>query len=267
MIKSLDIRTGCSGWSYSRWVGPFYPRGTRPSDYLKVYSSVFDTVEIDSSFYARPGTDIVEKWRDSVPEDFRFTAKMPQMITHDLRLRNSTDEAKNFLESMKVLGEKLAIILIQLPPSLKFNEGFKRLSSLLDALPNEFRYSVEVRDPSWLVDDTYFMLRDRNVIFAWSETPYVMIPPVATSDTVYIRFVGDRSIGEEEFGRAVVDRTKEVGFWAGKLKEKEDIIRHAYVLSNNHFQGFGPETVNLFRRTYGLMPLNWDQKTGQTRLL
>ena len=64
-----------------------------------------------------------------------------------------------------------------------------------------------------------------------------------------------------------MDRTKEVGFWAGKLKEKEDIIRHAYVLSNNHFQGFGPETVNLFRRTYGLMPLNWERKTGQTRLL
>jgi uncharacterized protein YecE (DUF72 family) len=263
----LDIRTGCSGWSYDQWVGPFYPLGTKPSDYLRIYSRIFDLVEIDSSFYGIPDIRTVENWNKSVPDHFLFTAKMPQTVTHELRLRNSMDEAKRFLDVIRILGEKLASVLIQLPPSLTFNEGFGRLSKLLADLPTEFRYSVEFRNDSWFVDETFSILRENSVALTWSEIPQSTVPPDITSDFVYLRFVGDRSISEKEFGRIKIDRSHEIEFWTKEIMEKKDMIRHAYVLSNNHFQGFGPGTVNLFRKLSGLEPVDWTIKTGQSRLI
>ncbi len=262
----MEIRTGCSGWSYDQWVGTFYPRGTKAIDFLKIYSKIFDIVEIDSSFYRVPDRHTVETWSSSVPENFAFTAKMPQTVTHGLRLRNVLDEAIKFLDVIGILGDKLKAVLIQLPPSLTFREGFPYLKSLVGDLPSGIRYSVEMRHDSWFVDDTFFMLRDNGVGLAWSEIPYAHVPPVVTSDIVYLRLVGDRSIREDEFGKVLKDRSVEIGLWAKELKEKEEMIRHAYVLSNNHFQGFGPATVNLFRRMSGLDTIDWTSRTGQTKL-
>ncbi|MGC8618668.1 MAG: DUF72 domain-containing protein, partial [Thermoplasmata archaeon] len=151
----MDIRTGCSGWNYSQWVGPFYPRGTKPSDYLKVYSRIFDIVEIDSSFYRIPDAIIVESWRNSTPEGFLFTAKMPQSVTHDLRLRNASREASSFVERIGILKNKIACILIQLPPSLSYKEGFPRLKTFLEDLPPGFSYAIEFRHDSWFRDDMF----------------------------------------------------------------------------------------------------------------
>ena len=262
----MEIRTGCSGWSYNQWVGTFYPIGTKTGDFLKVYSGIFDIVEIDSSFYGIPDKHTVENWSNVVPPDFAFTSKMPKTVTHDMRLRNASGEARKFIDVIGTLGDKLKSILIQLPPSLTFKEGFGNLKKLIDDLPSGVRYSVEMRHNSWFVDDTFFMLRDSGVGLAWSEIPYAHVPPVITSDTVYLRFVGDRSIREEEFGKVLRDRSVEVGLWAKELKEKEDMIKHAYVLSNNHFQGFGPATVNLFRKMSGLETIDWTARNGQTTL-
>ncbi|MGC8561633.1 MAG: DUF72 domain-containing protein [Thermoplasmata archaeon] len=263
----MEIRTGCSGWSYSQWVGTFYPMGTKTSDYLKIYSRIFDIVEIDSSFYRIPDPRTVENWFDAVPENFSFTAKMPQTVTHDLRLKNASDEARKFIDVIAKLGDKLRAILIQLPPSLTFEEGYKNLKNLIDNLPSGPSYSVEMRHDSWFVDDTFSMLRERRVGVAWSEIPYAHVPAVVTSDTVYLRFVGDRSIRENEFGKVLKDRSVEIGSWARELKKKEDMVKHAFILSNNHFQGFGPATVNLFRKMSGLNTIDWTTRTGQTTLL
>ncbi|MFQ5999050.1 MAG: DUF72 domain-containing protein [Candidatus Bathyarchaeia archaeon] len=79
----MKLRVGCGGWSYSNWVGPFYPTNTSSLDYLKLYSRVFDIVEIDSSFYRNPSPRQVSHWRNSTPDDFLFSAKLPKSITHD----------------------------------------------------------------------------------------------------------------------------------------------------------------------------------------
>ena len=262
----MDIRTGCSGWSYGQWVGPFYPSGTKSSDFLKVYSRIFDLVEIDSSFYGVPEASTVEKWKSSVPSNFSFTAKMPQTVTHYLRLRNAVNEARSFIDVICKLEEKLAVILIQLPPSLSFQEGYKNLKSFVEELPSDFRCAVEFRHNSWFVDDTFFMLRENKMGLAWSEIPFSKVPPITTTDFVYLRLVGDRSINEEEFGKVLRDRSKEIEYWAKEIKGKEELIKHAYVLSNNHFQGFGPATINLFRKVSGLEPVDWTLRTGQTTL-
>jgi uncharacterized protein YecE (DUF72 family) len=117
---------GCSGWSYSAWQGPFYPSNLA-SDWLKFYSSVFDHVEIDSSFYRMPNGVTVKNWSKQTPENFRFAAKFPKVITHDKRLRDVSRELEYFFQSMLPLKDKALALLIQLPPSLKITEGIQNL--------------------------------------------------------------------------------------------------------------------------------------------
>ena len=101
---------------------------------------------------------------------------------------------------------------------------------------------------------------------AWSEIPYAKVPAVLRSDTVYLRLVGDRSIPEEEFGKVIGDRSVVIGYSAGKLKEKQEIIKPHMFLATIISRGFGPATVNLFRRSAGLEPVDWTARTGQKTL-
>src|SRR2546430_6164758 len=90
------LRIGCSGWSYQDWVGPFYPRDAKPGDYLKLYSTIFDAVEIDSTYYRTPSPLMVANWRKVTADGFIFSAKFPKKITHELKLRDSQAQLERF---------------------------------------------------------------------------------------------------------------------------------------------------------------------------
>ena len=107
LAMSNDIRIGTQGWNYEAWVGPFYPSGTRPADFLAVYSRAFTTVEVDSTFYAIPAAKTVRGWAERTPPEFSFALKMPQEITHENRLRDSADLAALFFDRARELGPKL----------------------------------------------------------------------------------------------------------------------------------------------------------------
>src|SRR5919198_5089585 len=124
----LQYYIGCSGWSYSAWQGPFYPANmNNSSDWLRYYASVFDYVEIDSSFYRMPNLFMVKNWFKKTPEHFRFTAKFPKVITHDKHLKNASKELEHFHQTMLPLKDKILALLIQLPPSLKITEGIENM--------------------------------------------------------------------------------------------------------------------------------------------
>src|SRR5688500_6895078 len=108
------IRLGTQGWNYDAWVGPLYLGGTRPADYLSVYSRAFPTVEVDSTFYAIPPAKTVRSWAERTPDDFVFALKLPQEITHERRLRDSKAMLTEFVERMRLLDPKLGPILVQL---------------------------------------------------------------------------------------------------------------------------------------------------------
>lgn len=254
-----EIMVGCSGWSYQAWDGPFYPRGLKQGDYLEFYSEVFGTVEIDSTFYSIPPEKSVLKWKNSTPPGFRFSPKVPREITHDMKLRNTTLQMERFIERMEPLGPKIAMFLIQLPPFLKYEEGFADMKNFVEDLPGGWPFAVEFRDNSWFRDDVYRTLEDGNVTMAWSEIPMASCPAITTTDTVYLRLVGDRKIQEDSFGSIQRNMNPALEKWAGRLKALGDDIRKAYVYSNNHFQGFGPGTVNLFRSALGLDPVKWPE--------
>jgi uncharacterized protein YecE (DUF72 family) len=123
----LQYYIGCSGWSYSSWQGLFYPLNIENSQWLIYYSQVFDFVEIDSTFYRMPNPFMVKNWYKRTPDNFRFTAKFPKIITYDKRLKNVQKELEYFLESISGLEEKILALLIQLPPSLRIAEGIEGL--------------------------------------------------------------------------------------------------------------------------------------------
>jgi uncharacterized protein YecE (DUF72 family) len=243
---------GCSGWSYSSWQGPFYPKGLEQSRWLQHYSKVFDYVEVDSTFYSIPSPFRVKKWAINTPPAFRFTAKMPKVITHEKAMSNALRELDYFYSSMAPLREKLLAFLIQLPPSLSFKTGFHAMKGFFRVLDRKYRYSVEVRHLSWFNDEFYGFLRENDLCLTWNQLDEIRAPPVLTTDFAYIRLIGDRSIAERDFGRIQKDRVEEMQVWAQKLSKVKDVLSIGIVAANNHYAGFGPATANAFRKMAGL---------------
>jgi uncharacterized protein YecE (DUF72 family) len=267
----LQYYIGCSGWSYSAWQGPFYPSNMdNSSDWLKFYSSVFDYVEIDSSFYRTPNVFTVKNWLKRTPENFKFTAKFPKVITHDKRLKDTSKELEYFFQSMLPLKDRTLALLIQLPPSLKIMEGIENMRQyIIPELDSRFRYAVEVRDRSWFQDLAYNFFADNNICMVWNQLAELRTPPVITTDFLYLRFIGDRTIHEEDFGKIQKDRVMEMKTWASKVKKviKEEekgrgrkIINLAIVSANNHYAGFGPGTANIFRKMVQLPEVTWEKE-------
>ena len=254
----MDLYLGCSGWSYESWVGPFYPSRTKQADFLKLYSIVFNAVEIDSTFYKLPGKDAVRNWARATPDEFIFAAKMPKQVTHDNRLEESDEILQTFFSSMRLLGKKLGCILVQLPPSFSYKSSWKIFKDFVSVLPSDFKFAVEFRSDDWFRDEVYSFLRDRKVTLVWSEIPYAESPAIMTTNSVYLRLVGDRSIGEEQFGKVVKERGADVAKWATMLKQSQP--DRVFAFSNNHFQGFAPATVNLLRKELGLDLVDWQKE-------
>jgi uncharacterized protein YecE (DUF72 family) len=144
-----EIRIGTQGWNYEDWVGPFYPRGARAADFFDLYRRVFDTVEIDSTFYAIPSEASILAWRRRAPQGFVYSLKLPQEITHLQRLRDCEDVLERFCERARDLEEKLGAVLIQLPPDFS-PRSWGALESFIPLLPSGMRFAVEFRDDSWL---------------------------------------------------------------------------------------------------------------------
>lgn len=253
-----DLHVGCSSWTSPAWSGRFYPPDLKDGDRLAYYARYFDCVEVDSTFYAPPNPFVVRGWRRKTPEGFRFTLKM----FRDLLDPKKAEAAKGiapFVEAASELGEKLSAILLQFPPWYK--ASFERhLLGTLDALPSGPRYAVELRDRSWFAgaphDRLTAALADRRIALAWSYLTYVDVPPDRTSDFLYLRFIGDhRTIPEEQHGEVRVDRTKETARWAERVRDAPDGA--TFVFFNNHFAGFAPASVNLFRAEFDLPPITW----------
>ena len=249
------LRIGCSGWSYQDWVGPFYPKDAKPGDYLHLYSSIFDAVEIDSTYYRTPSSVMVANWRKNTPQGFTFTAKFPKKITHEKKLREATQQLEWYYKAVSQLREKLGPLLIQMPPSFNYKKDREALEQFLGQIDTKYQHAIELRNKSWFKPEVYKMLEKAHVSLVWSENQYASTPPEATSDTAYLRMVGDRSI--TNFGGTQRDQGEVMRKWYDALEEKSRLFKQGFIFFNNHFAGFGPGSVNEFRRLAGLAELDW----------
>jgi uncharacterized protein YecE (DUF72 family) len=265
-----SIRIGTQGWNYDAWVGPFYPDGTRPTDYLAVYARAFDTVEVDSTFYAIPSAKTVRGWAERTPERFSFALKLPQEITHERRLRDSEDATALFFERARELGAKLGPILIQLGPDFAPTE-LPALAEFLPLLPSGVRAAIEFRQRGWIDDGMLALLREHGVALALSDGRWIprklMMSLAArpTADFLYVRWMGaNRDL--VDYSRIQVDRTRELELWAALLWAAAERGIDVYGYVNNHFAGHSPATARELQRLLHQTPVDPEQLGEQMTL-
>ncbi len=209
---------------------------------------------------------MVKNWNRRTPDNFRFTAKFPKIITHEKRFKNVDKELELFYERMEPLKEKLLALLIQLPPSYKLKEGLEELRAYDFFFDDTYRYAIEVRHSSWFNDLAYNFFKNNNIAMVWSQMDRLQTPPTITSDFVYLRLIGDRRLNENEFGKIQIDRAEEIRRWTEKLKDvkqNEKDVRIGIVAANNHYGGYGPGTVNIFREMIDMEPLSFENVDTQ----
>jgi len=164
----MRVLTGTSGFSYKEWKGSFYPEDLPDSGMLRFYSSRLPAVEINNTFYRMPRREVVESWASSVPASFRFAVKVSQRITHRKRLADVEPDLDYLLDQLAPLGERLGMLLVQLPPNLPLD--LARLERFLDHLGGRVRAAFEFRHASWLADPVLACLRDRGAALVAAET-------------------------------------------------------------------------------------------------
>ena len=193
---------GTSGYSYKEWSGHFYPEKLPPQAMLHYYAERFPTVEINNTFYRMPAPSLLERWAQEVPEGFAFTLKAPRRITHMKQLKEVGADVAEFTRRAGVLGDKLGMLLFQLPPYLK--KDLTRLRNLFAALPPGRRAAVEFRHDSWRDDEVYETLRANAGILCVADNDEGDSPFVCTSDIAYLRL--RRTHYDESELRAWIER-------------------------------------------------------------
>lgn len=227
---------GTSGWAYKHWAqGVFYPKGLKQSEWLSFYAQHFNTVEINATFYRLPPPAVFRKWRETTPRNFVISVKASRLITHVRRLAGAQEAVAQFLENARELGDKLGVILFQLPPSLRFAPDL--LEPLLDqlrgyeALPS-LRAALEVRHKSWLNDACFQLLTAYNVSLALTDWRSCPTDGPVTADFVYLRRHGPGKLYASSYSdQALEDDASHIRAWLDGGKD-------VYVYFNNDFFGY-----------------------------
>ena len=264
------VRFGSSSFSNQDWVGNFYPKGTKPADFLRLYAERYDTVEIDATYYAIPTPATVDGWAQKTPPHFSFAAKFPRSIVHGgeaaipdpdrVLVPEYTDRERDlFLETITRLGDKLGALLLQFPYfSLRAfpepGQFFERLDEFLTELPVGPRYAVEVRNRNWLTPDFAHLLRAHNAALVLVDQGWMPHADeiesrfdLVTSNLQYIRLLGDRKEIEaitQKWDTEVIDRRERLRRWANFLVRTVRRGVPTVVYVNNHYAGHAPTTVS-----------------------
>jgi uncharacterized protein YecE (DUF72 family) len=208
----VAVRIGCSGWNYQSWRETFYPPKLPASRWLEHYSRVFDTVEVNSTFYRLAKRPAVARWVTQVPPDFVFAVKSSQYLTHMKRLTDMERGVERLYEPLEPLIEagRLGPVLWQLPE--RFRRDDERLAYALDRLPPG-RHAFEFRHPSWFNEDVYALLRSRDVALVIGDDPERPFQTYEfTTDFTFIRFHGGKR------GRYGNYSDSEIREWAKRIR-------------------------------------------------
>ena len=219
---------GTSGWTYRDWRGPFYPAKLRQAGELAHYAGVFDTAEINGSFYRLPSQAAVAGWRERTPEGFVFAWKVPRYLTHYRRLKDAAESVELIYGRMEGLGEKRGPALFQLPPQLKRDD--ERLAGFLPLLAGRGRAVFEFRDPGWYAPEVLELLRAHEVALCVSDHAAAVAPWVVTASFAYVRGHGPSGRYHGSYDDTQLED------WAAKLRD---------------WRGAGLETFSYFDNDIG----------------
>jgi uncharacterized protein YecE (DUF72 family) len=241
-------RVGCSGWNYKTWRGRFYPSDRPSRSWLQYYASVFDTVEINNTFYHLPEAETFACWRRQTPAGFIVAVKASRFLTHIKRLKEPREPIDRLFSRAKALGPRLGPVLYQLPPNFLRNDvNLERLELFLRALPTRInrrvvRHVFEFRHPSWYVDETYRLLEGHDATLCLHDKRGSPIFEPFVGPIVYVRFHGTSG---HYAGGYPDDRLKH---WASVVAEPWKSGRQVYAYFNNDPDAVATENALTLRR-------------------
>lgn len=235
------VRIGCSGWNYDSWRGRLYPEGLGKARWLRRYAEVFDTVEVNSTFYRLASRDAVARWVQETPDDFLFAAKASRYLTHVRRLRDAEEGIGRYYERIEPLAgsPKLGPIVWQLPPNFQRDDG--ALATILDLLPAG-RHCFEFRHESWFVSEVYSILRDHKAALVIADHPkWPFQAHELTTDWTLVR------LHHGHRGRRGNYSSTELDEWARRIagwRRRAEVL----VYFNNDWEGFAVKNAIALRR-------------------
>ena len=224
-------RVGCSGWDYPEWRGSVYPPDLRRREWFGWYASQLDTVELNATFYRLPSPTVVDGWAASAPPGFVYSVKLGQFGSHRMKLRDAARWLPNHIERVDRLGLALGPTLVQLPP--RWRRDAARLDDFLSVAPPRYRWTVELRDQTWLHDDVFEVLRRHGAALCLHDL-LPGHPWEVTADWVYLRFHGPDATVHPYRGRYTGRR---LGPIARRLQVEIDAGHDVYAYFNNDIGG------------------------------
>jgi uncharacterized protein YecE (DUF72 family) len=221
---------GTSGYNYPEWRGSFYPEKLPAAKMLAFYAERFNTVEVNYTFYRMPTPALLEGWAKGTPDGFTFTLKAPRRITHDSKLQRCEDLTQTFCRTARTLGNKLGVLLFQLPPTFKRDDA--ALGAFLELVPEGTRAAFEFRHVSWHDEAVFDALKRHNAALCVADSEKMSTPVVATADYTYFR------LRDEGYQRGDIER------WA-KTIAAQPIAGDRFVYFKHEDQGKGPEFAKM----------------------
>jgi uncharacterized protein YecE (DUF72 family) len=280
----MNLYIGCPIWSFKGWVGNFYPQGTKPGDFLYEYARRLTTVEGNTTFYAVPAQKTIEGWAASLPQTFRFCPKVSKAISHEGKLMDNVERAREFINVMSSLGTRLGPMFLQLPPRYS-PELLDDLRAFLAVWPRDVRLAVEVRHLGWfespdreslnqllsehnmarvVIDTRPIRSLDGDKILqgsvyqtlldARARKPNVPVLPERTADFVFLRYIGHPQMEQNE---SLLEE------WAGYVASQLSAGADAYVFCHSPDNFAAPYLCREFHRRVAekvnIPPLPWDE--------
>ncbi len=239
----MQLHVGTSGWSYKHWSGIFYPESINSGQYLEYYTTRFNCVELNSSFYHLPKEATVAGWVRRTPDSFIYCPKISRYITHRLKFENIEDPLERFFDVFQALKKQMGPVLIQLPPGLTFNKSkVQTVLRILGEQYAEYRFAIEIRHPSWIVGDFFDLLAQYSLAYVIADSgdryPY---HEAVTADFVYLRFHGHEQLYASEYDESALHAYAEK--ITGWLKDNKEI----WVFFNNDFNGYAVKNAETLR--------------------
>lgn len=231
MCARGELRIGCSGWSYRDWRGVVYPEGLPQRRWFEHYQQLFDTVELNATFYRLPAVSTVEGWAAAAKPGFVFAVKLGSFGSHRMKLRDAGSWLPNHLDRAERLGAHLGPTLVQLPPRWKRDAA--RLDEFLSVAPRRLRWAVELREPSWLDEEVLDVLRRHGAALCLHDL-LPDHPAELTADWTYVRFHGPDAVAEPYHGRYGPRRLRP---WADRIGSWLDDGVDVFAYFNNDWHG------------------------------
>jgi uncharacterized protein YecE (DUF72 family) len=235
----MGVRIGTSGFAYEHWRGTYYPPGSRGREFAH-HASMFDTVELNVTFYRMPSEATFTTWARQAPDGFIFAVKASRYLTHVKRLRDPRPSVELLMDRARQLGDHLGPILVQLPPDMPVE--LERLAETLDAFPPGTRVAVEPRHASWFIEDVRELLMAKGAALCWADRRGPIKPLWPTADWGYIRFHGGQASPRPCYGSAALTT------WAERIRDAWGPAADGYAYFNNDHRGCALRDAAVFSR-------------------